>query len=152
MIDYASVIWASNATKSALSKLDAIQKIAAQAIIEGFRTVALHTAESVANLQSMQEKFHRHEIRTWIKLYSKPPHNRFWRIKKALNLDNKTWISPLQKVALKFQKLDLSNLEQIYLYTKAPWIPSVKVVILTSRAEAIQAAQGFKGQAGYTDA
>ena len=152
VIDYASVIWAPNATKSAISKLDAIQKIAAQAIIGGFRTVAFHTAESEASLQSVQERFHRHELRTWIKLHSKPPHHRFWRIKKALNLDNKTWISPLQKIALKFQKLDLSNLEQIYPYTKAPWIPSVKVVIPTSRAEAIQAAQGFKGPAGYTDA
>ncbi len=52
-VDYASVIWAPNATKSALSRLDAIQKIAAPAIIEGFRTVALHTAESEANLQSV---------------------------------------------------------------------------------------------------
>lgn len=69
-----------------------------------------------------------------------------------LNLENKTWISPLQKIALKFQKLDLSNLEQIFSYTKAPWIPPVKVIIPTSGAEAIQAAQGFKGAAGYTDA
>ncbi len=139
MIDYASVIWAPNATKSALSKRDAIQKIAAQAIIGGFRTVALHTAESKANPQSVQERFHCHELKTWIKLHTKLPQHRFWRIKKALNLDNKTWISPLQKIAFKFQKLDLSNLERIYPYTKAPWKPSVKVVIPTSRAKAIQA-------------
>ena len=78
--------------------------------------------------------------------------HRFWRLKKALNLDNKTWISPLQKIALKFQKLDLSETEQIHPYAKAPWIPSVKVVISSAKPEAIRAAQEYKGEAGYTDA
>ena len=41
-------------------------------------------------------------------------------MKKALNLNNKTWISPLQKIVLKFQKLDLSKTEQIHSYAKAP--------------------------------
>lgn len=50
VVDYASVIWAPNTTKSALTRLDAIQRIAAQAIIGGFRTVTLHTAELEANL------------------------------------------------------------------------------------------------------
>ena len=63
IINYASVIWASNATKSVLSKLDTIQRITAQAIIGGFKTVALHTIEFEANLQSVQKRFHRHELR-----------------------------------------------------------------------------------------
>ncbi len=66
-------------------------------------------------------------------------------------MSNKTWISPLQKIALKFQKLDLSNLEQIHLYAKAPWISLVKIVIPVSRAEAIWAAQEFKSPVEYND-
>lgn len=43
-------------------------------------------------------------------------------------------------------------MEQIHPYAKAPWISPVKIVIPVSRAEAIRAAQEFKGPAGYTDA
>lgn len=50
IMDYASVISAPNSIKNALSKLDTIQKIAAQAIIKSFKTVALHTRELEANL------------------------------------------------------------------------------------------------------
>lgn len=41
VIDYASIIWALNSTKSSLSKLDSIQRIAAQAITGAFKTVSL---------------------------------------------------------------------------------------------------------------
>ena len=57
IVDYASVIWAPNANKNALSKLNAIQRIVAQAIIGDFGTVALHTAKSKANLQSVRKNF-----------------------------------------------------------------------------------------------
>ena len=40
VMDYASIIWASNFTKSSLAKLDDIQKIAAQAITGAFKTVS----------------------------------------------------------------------------------------------------------------
>ena len=118
VVDYASIIWAPNTTKSALSKLDTIQQIAAQAIIGGFKTVVLHTAESEANLQNVQERVHQHKLRIWIKLHSKPLNHKFWQMKKALNLGNKTWISLLQKITLKFQKLDLLKTDQIHPYTK----------------------------------
>lgn len=86
VIDYASIIWAPNTTKSSISKLDAIQRNAAQAVIGAFRTVSLHTAESEAGLWSVGRRFHSHELRTWVKWHSKPGNHRFWHIKKALDL------------------------------------------------------------------
>lgn len=102
MIDYLSALWAPNATKSVLLKLDDVQRILDQAIISNFRTVAFYKTELEANLQSIQKRFYCHKLKTWVKLHSKPPNNRFWQIKKMSDLENKTWISPLQTTAFKF--------------------------------------------------
>ena len=53
VIDYASVIWSPGTAKSSLKKLDQIQRIGAQAVTGGFRTVALQVAEAEAGLQSV---------------------------------------------------------------------------------------------------
>lgn len=52
VIDYASVIWSPGTAKSALKKLNQIQRIGAQAVTGGFRTFALRVAEVEAGLQS----------------------------------------------------------------------------------------------------
>ena len=67
-------------------------------------------------------------------------------------MSKKTWISPLQKIALTFQKFDLSKMRLIHPYAKALWISPVKMVIPVSRAKAIRAAQEIKGLARYSDA
>ncbi len=48
--DYTSVIWAPNASKSALSPLFQVQRLGAQAIVGVFRTVSLLVAESEASI------------------------------------------------------------------------------------------------------
>lgn len=48
--DYASVIWAPNASKSALSPLTQVQRLGAQAVIGAFRKVSLLVAESEASV------------------------------------------------------------------------------------------------------
>ena len=48
VIDYALVIWSPGLAKSTLKKLDQIQRIGAQAITRGFRTVALPIAKAEA--------------------------------------------------------------------------------------------------------
>lgn len=67
VIDYASVIWAPNSTKSSLAKLDGIQRIAAQTITGAFKTVSLHIAESETNLLNVSQRFHLAELKTWVK-------------------------------------------------------------------------------------
>ncbi len=75
--------------------------------------------EFEAVLQSVQEMFHCYKLMIWIKLNNKLLGHRFCQKIKTLNLNKKTWISPLYKIVLKFKKLDLLKIEQIYLYTKA---------------------------------
>ena len=53
VIDYASVRCSPGIAKSALKKLDQIQRIGAQAVTGGFCTVALQVAEAEAGLQSV---------------------------------------------------------------------------------------------------
>ena len=55
---------------------------------------------------------------------------------------SKRWISPLQKIAEKFKALDLTGLEKIEAFVKAPWVPPVPVHIF-DKEEAIQGARNL---------
>lgn len=66
---------------------------------------------------------------------------RFWKVKSTLCLENKIWISLLQKIAQKFNELDLSKIEKIGGYARDPLISSAKVVIPDSKKEAITLAK-----------
>ncbi len=118
--DYASVIWAPNASKSALSPLSQVQRLGAQAIVGAFWTVSLLVAESEASTVPLDCRLLKSQLTTWVKWYSKPQTNQFWKIKRTIDLSNKRWISPLQKIAEKFKDLDLAQLEKIEAFVKAP--------------------------------
>lgn len=139
---YASVIWAPNASKSALSPLAQVERMGAQAIVGAFRTVSLLVAESEAAIIPLERRFLTTQLTTWIKWHAKPSSHRFWKIKRTIDLSNKRWVSPLQKMAEKFNALDLVKLEKIEAFVKAPWVPPVRVSIF-DRKEAIQKAKGF---------
>lgn len=143
--DYALVIWAPNASESALSPLARVQKMEAQAIVEAFRTVSLLVAESEAAIIPLERRFLTAQLTTWIKWRAKPSSHRFWKIKRTIDLSNKRWVSPLQKIAKKFSTLDLVKLEKIEAFVKAPWVPPVRVNIFDQK-EAIQKAKSFNPQ------
>lgn len=76
----------------------------------------------------------------WIKWhYSKPAHHRFWKINRTICLTKKRYISPLQRIAEKFKDSDLSSLEKIEAFSKAPLVPAAPIVI-SSREDAIKKA------------
>lgn len=137
--DYASPIWGPAAAQYTIDRLDKVQRIGAQAITGAFSTVSLLIAESEALLAPTQARIHRQELNTWIKWHTKPLSHRFWKAKRAINLANNTWISPLQKTALRFSLWNLSNLETIKAYAKPPWMPPVRVKIL-DKSKAIELA------------
>lgn len=84
-----------------------------------------------------------------MKWHPKPWNHWFWRIKKVLDLTNKTWVSPLQK---EFEKLDLSKMKKIRAYIKAPWIPLSRVNIAQFKIKGIQYAKSYFEPATFTDA
>ncbi len=86
-------------------------------------------AESEASIVPLERRFLIPQLTTWVKWHSKPNVHRFLKIKRTIDLSNKRWISPLQKIAEKFKALDLAGLEKIEAFVKAPWVPPVPVHI-----------------------
>ena len=87
------------------------------------------------------DRVHWQQLSTWIKWHTKPPLYQFWKVKRMIDLANKTWISPLQKMAETFKDINLGSLEKINAYAKAPWNPPANVCISekeTAIAKAIQ--------------
>ena len=113
VVDYASPIRAPGATQTSLRMLDTIQRIGARAVIGGFYTVARCVAEFEAGIEPANSRHHNQQRSAWAKRPTKPKSHRFWKAKNALCVSNKRWISPLQKIAQQFEKLDLSNIENI---------------------------------------
>ena len=95
VVDYASVIWAPNASQTVLKQLDKIQRVGCQAITGAFKTVFLLIAESEATLTPLKSRLLKHQLLTWMKWHSKPAHHRFWKIKRTICITNKRFISPL---------------------------------------------------------
>lgn len=77
--------------------------------------------------------------------------HRFWKVKSALCLESKKWISPLQKIAQKFNELDLSKIEKIGGYARGPSTSPAKVVIPDSKEKAITLAKQHKEVAAFVD-
>lgn len=137
--DYTSVIWAPNTSQVVLKQMERVQCIGCQAVIGAFKSVSLTVAESEATLIPFKSRLLEHQLLTWIKWHAKPSHHRFWKIKRAICLTNKRYISPLQCIANKFKDLDLSSMEKIEAFSKAPWTSAVPVVI-ANREDAVKRA------------
>ena len=75
--DYASVIWAPNASQSVLKQMERVQRIGCQAIVGAFKIVSLVVAEAEATLTPFKSRLLKHQLLTWIKWHSKPAHHRF---------------------------------------------------------------------------
>ena len=104
-----------------------------------------------ASLLPTLDCLHNQQLKACIKWHTKPDSHRFWKVKNAISLSNKTWRSPLQRIAEKFQSIDLSLVEKIGAYSKAPWEEPPLVVILP-RKQAILLAQQMQEPSAFTDA
>ncbi len=103
-----------------MKRLDKAQRIGAQAITREFSTVSLLIIEVETALTPIMDRLHWQQFSTWTKWDTKPLLHQFWNVKRTIDLANKTWISPLQKMAETFKDIDLSSLEKINAYAKAP--------------------------------
>lgn len=150
-VDYASVIWAPLATVSALKRRGKAQRIGVQAITGAFSTVSLLIIEAEATLTLTIDRLHWQQLSAWIKWHTKPPLHRFWKIKRTIDLANKTLISPLQKLAETFKDINLKSLEKINAYAKAPWGPPAGVCILGKEIAIAKAIQCKDSLVAFTD-
>lgn len=122
-----------------------------QAIIGGFRTVACYIAKSEAGIKPVSLRHYHQQRNIWIKWHTKPLNQHFWKVKTALSLGNKRWISPLQKIVQKFKQLDVSCIEKIGAYTKNPLTNPLRIFIMDNKKQAADLAKSHKRVATFVD-
>ncbi len=79
VIDDASAIWSPGLSMGLIHQLNVPQKIAGQAIIGAFRTVASVIAESEAGLEPPVIRHHKQQLQSWLRWHTKPSNHRFGR-------------------------------------------------------------------------
>ena len=136
-VDYASFVWSPRANGKTRKLLEHIQRIAAQAILGVFRTVALCVAQAEANIEPLEQRWRRQAGRTWVQWHTLPHSHPFWKTRRRLDLECRRYVSPLQQHARFWTHTDVSRIETIYPHVKAPWALPVQVHIEEDRATAI---------------
>ena len=104
-----------------------------------------------AGIEPTNLKQHNQQRSAWLKWHIKPESHQFWKVKTAFCLNNKNWISPLQKIAQKFNKLDLSKMEKIGSYARDPSTSLPRVIIPDYKENAIRLAKQYKKVAAFMD-
>ena len=140
-MDYASFVWSPRANEKIRKLLYPIQRIAAQAIVGVFRTVALCIAQAEANIEPLQQRWQRQASRTWTQWHTLPHNHPFWKTRRRLDLRNQRYVSPLQQHALRCREIDMSGVETIQAYARSPWATPLNVQIEEDHMMAIADAQ-----------
>lgn len=68
-MDYASPIWYLVASDKTLTTLERAQRVAAQAIVGGFRTMGLTVAVIEAGIPTLRQRLHEQTLRFWIGIH-----------------------------------------------------------------------------------
>lgn len=98
--DYVSLVWYLAVSGRTLSVLKRAQRVAAQAIVGGFRTLGPNVAVLEAEIPSLQQKLHEQTFRFWNanqKLNTSHTHAKLAKTKPKKRL-----ASPLRKAAALF--------------------------------------------------
>jgi ribonuclease HI len=150
VMDYASPIWYLVTPECTIKMLEQAQRVAAQAIICSFRTVAIAIAEAEAGIPSLRQRLHDQTTRFWIGLHrleASHPHHKLVRNTGVV----RRFQSPLRKAVVLFSSLRAERTEVIKAFTCAPWARKPEIVILESdRAKETAAPQDGTADI-YTD-
>ncbi|XP_044720027.1 endonuclease-reverse transcriptase domain-containing protein [Hirsutella rhossiliensis] len=94
------------------------QRIGAQAVTGGFRTVATAVAEAEAGVQSVRERHTQAATKFWIRMRTLPKTHPLTSLRLKLN---RRYASPMQKLASAMGRIDTKRLEVIHEFALAPW-------------------------------
>jgi ribonuclease HI len=142
-VDYASFVWSARTTSRTRKLLEPIQRVAAQAIVGTFRTVALCIAQAEASIEPLGRRWQRQAHRTWIRWHTLPRKHPFWKSKRRLDMQNTRFVSPLQWHAQHFRSSDVSRIETIEPYSVTPWTEHVTVCISEDRSQTVEQAESM---------
>jgi ribonuclease HI len=151
VVDYASFVWSTRLTNAMTNLLLPIQRLAAQAIVGTFRTVALPVAEAEAAIEPLQSRWQHQSLRTWISLHTLPTKHPFWKSRRRIDITNKRFVSPLQVHAQRWERVNVNRVETIRPYCVPPWYDRAEIEI-QGHDKAIEATQNQTGTLQfYTD-
>ncbi|XP_044715283.1 reverse transcriptase (RNA-dependent DNA polymerase) domain-containing protein [Hirsutella rhossiliensis] len=111
------------------------QRIGAQAVTGGFRTVATAVAEAEAGVQSFRERHAQAAAKFWIRMRTLPKTHPLTSLRLKLN---RRYASPMQKLASAMGRLDTKRLEVIHEFALAPWDERVQATYEAERAEVLK--------------
>ncbi|KJZ68376.1 hypothetical protein HIM_12236 [Hirsutella minnesotensis 3608] len=116
-MDYASNVWSHACKAKEATWIERAQRVGAQAITGGFRTVATAVAEAEASVQSFRERHAQAASRFWIRTQTLPRTHLLTSLKLKLN---RRYASPMQKLASAMGRPDTKRLEVIHEFALAP--------------------------------
>lgn len=125
--DYASPVWYPIATHDMKQLLLQSQRIAAQAVIRGFRTVALSVAEVEAGLLPMEQRLRKQTIAFWVSIHKLGQSHPHWMLKRQRLCTKHR--SPLMRVAEMCADVPIDTVSEVKPYACPPWVARPEVVI-----------------------
>ncbi|XP_044716516.1 reverse transcriptase [Hirsutella rhossiliensis] len=134
-MDYASNVWSHACGVKEAAWIGRAQRIGAQAVTGGFRTVATAVAEGEAGVQSFRERHAQAAAKFWIRMRTLPKTHPLTSLRLKLN---RRYASPMQKLASAMGRLDTKRLEVIHEFALAPWDERVQATYEADRAEVLK--------------
>jgi hypothetical protein len=107
VMDYASPVWSLAIPRQTQSVPNRPQRVAAQAIVGGFRTLDLYVAVLEAGIPSLQQRLHEQTLRFWIAIQKLDASHIFAKLAKTKPI--KRFNSPSWKAAALFKALDANR-------------------------------------------
>lgn len=127
-MDYASPAWYLAVPDIRLSMLERAQRIAAQAIVGGIRTMGRNVAVIEAGISTLRQRLHDQTFRFWIGIHKRDDSH--MHAKLAKHKSKKRFPSPLRKAAVLFKSIKASRAEMIPAVGCEPWCLRARVRIL----------------------
>ena len=149
VMDYASPVWYLASPNKTLKLMERAQRVAAQAIIGGFRTMAMAVAEVEAGIPSIRQRLHDQTLRFWIsihKLNRSHPHSKLAKTKGT-----RRFLSPLGKAAMMFRSIRAERAAPLPVVGCEPWCPKPRVYILAKDQAKEATRPGTRTIDFYTD-
>ncbi|CAD0055227.1 unnamed protein product [Aureobasidium pullulans] len=132
VMDYASPIWYLAVSDKTLAVLHRAQRVAAQAIVGGFRTLGLDVAVLEAGIPSLRQRLHEQTLRFWISIQKLEASHIHAKLAKTKPI--KRFNSPLRKTAALFKELHANRADKIPAIGCEPWSPKAHIYILDKEA------------------
>ena len=121
VVNYASNVWMHAFKDQNMEPINRIQRVAVQAIVGTFLTIATSIAEAEAHIATARHRFWRRAVKVWTDIHTlsetNPLRKRTDRIRKFRRYHR----SPLYQVADALKNIDMESLETITPFTLASW-------------------------------